>query len=345
MPTIDNLSTIDTLAGGDQVPVYDKDAGTARKASMSQMLAFFAANFASPDVDTIISSPIDGFNQQLAASTKSIWLILTPAAGLASGTITLPPKATAYDGQMVFATSSQIISSLSVLGNGAAVSGAPPNLGAGGFFALRYNKLTDTWYAVSAANTDTFVDVVVTGSIVMPEGGPIIDDTGSPMLLLQRVASAVNYLVTTSAAAGQPAQLSAAGGSTDIDIRLTPKGGGSVTSARPISTSSTLVAGASVVAGTDIIAAGDLTIGGKASFGDDVSVTADLFVSGDILGGLITTFGYDVADLPAPASSEGKHAYVTDSNAALTAGIGAIVVGGGANIVPVFCDGTNWRIG
>lgn len=46
----------------------------------------------------------------------------------------------------------------------------------------------------------------------------------------------------------------------------------------------------------------------------------------------------------ATAGAGARHA-VTDSNAALTAGIGAVVAAGGANIVPVFCDGTNWRIG
>lgn len=54
-----------------------------------------------------------------------------------------------------------------------------------------------------------------------------------------------------------------------------------------------------------------------------------------------------VASLPAAATAlTGFRAYVTDSNAAShTAGIGAIVAGGGSTVVPVFCDGTNWRIG
>lgn len=53
-----------------------------------------------------------------------------------------------------------------------------------------------------------------------------------------------------------------------------------------------------------------------------------------------------VAELPAAQSAyAGMRMAVSNSNAALTAGIGAVVAGGGANIVPVFCDGTNWRIG
>ena len=52
-----------------------------------------------------------------------------------------------------------------------------------------------------------------------------------------------------------------------------------------------------------------------------------------------------VANLPPAASSKFAKAWVTDSNATLTAGIGAIVAGGGTNVVPVCCDGANWRIG
>lgn len=55
---------------------------------------------------------------------------------------------------------------------------------------------------------------------------------------------------------------------------------------------------------------------------------------------------YTVAQLPAASTAlAGTRAAVSNSNAALTAGIGAVVAGGGSNVVPVFCDGANWRIG
>ena len=41
----------------------------------------------------------------------------------------------------------------------------------------------------------------------------------------------------------------------------------------------------------------------------------------------------------------GAKAFVTDATQTLTVGIGAAVVGGGSNKVPVVSDGTNWRIG
>ena len=56
--------------------------------------------------------------------------------------------------------------------------------------------------------------------------------------------------------------------------------------------------------------------------------------------------GVPVARLPAASAAFlGTRATVTDSNAAMTAGIGAVVAAGGANVVPVYCDGVAWRIG
>ena len=60
----------------------------------------------------------------------------------------------------------------------------------------------------------------------------------------------------------------------------------------------------------------------------------------------VKTTAVAVAALPAAATAgAGARAAVSDSNATLTAGIGAVVAAGGANVVPVFSDGTNWRIG
>jgi hypothetical protein len=50
-----------------------------------------------------------------------------------------------------------------------------------------------------------------------------------------------------------------------------------------------------------------------------------------------------VATLPAAATAgAGARAFVTDANATTFA---SVVAGGGANGVPVYSDGTNWRIG
>lgn len=53
-----------------------------------------------------------------------------------------------------------------------------------------------------------------------------------------------------------------------------------------------------------------------------------------------------VGSLPTAGTHlKGLRQLVTDSNATLATGHGNTVAGGGANICPVFCDGTNWKIG
>lgn len=49
---------------------------------------------------------------------------------------------------------------------------------------------------------------------------------------------------------------------------------------------------------------------------------------------------YLVADLPTAESA--SRAFVSDANATTFA---SVVAGGGANFVPVYADGTSWRIG
>lgn len=64
-----------------------------------------------------------------------------------------------------------------------------------------------------------------------------------------------------------------------------------------------------------------------------------------IIGGVAQLSAYTVSTLPAcSATTKGGMAYVTDATQTITAGIGATVAGSGSNVVPVFCDGTNWVI-
>ena len=56
----------------------------------------------------------------------------------------------------------------------------------------------------------------------------IDDDSGNEHIIFQETASAVNHLEITNAAAGNAPSLAAAGGDTNIDLKLTPKGSGTV---------------------------------------------------------------------------------------------------------------------
>lgn len=155
MPTINQLSAVDQVVSSDQVPIYSSENGDARKASMAVLLAFVAANLPSSGYAAALNTQravpsAAGFNALLdAGAGKSIWLILTPTIGLASGTITLPAVANCVDQQEVLVNCTQQITALTVNGNGAtAVTGAPSSLGADDFFRLRFDAGTKTWYRV-----------------------------------------------------------------------------------------------------------------------------------------------------------------------------------------------------
>lgn len=298
--TINQLSAVTSLSTGDNIVIQSAANNDARKASLSVLLAFIEAQFASPDFTVTISSPIAGFNQQLATSTTSIWLILTPAGTLATGTVTLPPVADLFDGQEVLVTSSQVITALTVAGNGATVNGAPAQLSTDGFFALRYNKLLLSWFCVSQSLGSSFANIAITDAIV--------DANGNELLAFVSTPAAVNELTITNAATGNNVAIDATGTDADIGINISAKGGGGI-----------------AIVGDSILLSGSLTTS---------AITCPS----------VETFATTVGALGS-AAIKGQRKFVTDSNAALTAGIGAVVAGGGANNVPVVADGTNWRIG
>jgi len=76
-------------------------------------------------------------------------------------------------------------------------------------------------------------------------------------------------------------------------------------------------------------------------------ISGHLTVGGDILAATgLQSSSLPVAALPAcVADLKGMRYYVTDATQTLTAGIGTVVMGGGAINVPVGCDGAKWRIG
>jgi hypothetical protein len=92
--------------------------------------------------------PTAGFNITVTSLGVDVWLLLRPAGTLATGTVTLPPAAQCNDGQVVQVTSTQIITALTVDGNGATVSGAPLTIGADGTFSLKYRQPLATWYRI-----------------------------------------------------------------------------------------------------------------------------------------------------------------------------------------------------
>lgn len=151
MPTINQLSAVDTLSGSDQAPIYSSSNGDARKVSMTVMREFMQEGItAADDKVTQYAAPLTGTTVQVTDDSDSVWLILTPAGTLAALTIKVPTLANSVDKQEILVNCTQIITSLTVDDNDATVVGAPTTLAAAnGFFTLRFDEVLSTWYRVS----------------------------------------------------------------------------------------------------------------------------------------------------------------------------------------------------
>ena len=147
MTDINQLTSVASVVDGDLIPVWSTSNGGTRKASMSAVLAY---------IQDGIDTTSDGFGTQFAAPSATgftvtvndgaIWLVLTPVAGYAAGTITLP--ATPADGDEFLCNCTQSVTTLTVDGNGNTVTGAPTTLAANDFFRLRFEGVTGVWYRV-----------------------------------------------------------------------------------------------------------------------------------------------------------------------------------------------------
>jgi hypothetical protein len=151
MPTINQLSGISQVSGGDLLPVYVSNNGDARKVSITQLLQYFQQTFASPTVSTNLYTPATGFNITVPTPvSEQQWMVIQPAGTLAAGTITLPLNTGVPDGTQVLVTTTQIITSFTLAVNGAANAyGAPTTLAANAFFTMRFYQATNSWYRVA----------------------------------------------------------------------------------------------------------------------------------------------------------------------------------------------------
>lgn len=150
MTEINRLSAASSLSNADQVPIWQSDNGDARKSSLSLLKAFINADItASDDKVTQYASPSStGFSVTLADNSYSKWLILTPTATFADGTLVLPAFANCVDRQEILVNTTQEVTTLTITPNGSTVTGAPTTLAANAYFRLRFDAVNSTWYRV-----------------------------------------------------------------------------------------------------------------------------------------------------------------------------------------------------
>lgn len=152
MPTINRLSAIDALAGGDQLPVYDTSNGDARRASLSLLDSYLSSSltsyFASKVLKQTASVTATGQTVQVNDDSDHVWLIIKPSANYAAGTLKMPAVGNCVDGQEVIVHSTKTFTAFTVDGNGASLFGCTFGTGyaAGTRHVFRFNATDTTWY-------------------------------------------------------------------------------------------------------------------------------------------------------------------------------------------------------
>jgi hypothetical protein len=241
MPTINQLSPISQVSGGDQLPIYVPNNGDARKVSINQLLQYFQQTFASPTLSTNLYVPGTGFNITVPTPVSNDqWMLLQPAGTLATGTITLPLNTGVPDGTTVLITTTQEITSLTIALNGAsAIFGGVTSLAAGTATAIRFYQPTNSWYQINAETVyaagiqawlatpssanlrAAMTDETGTGSLVFatsptlvtptlgtPQSGTLTNCTGLPIATgVSGLASNVATFLTTPSSANLAAVL------------------------------------------------------------------------------------------------------------------------------------------
>ena len=147
MTSINKLSALDTLTGGDLLAVWATSQGDTRKASLTTLVAYLQGALSLPGtLSTQYAAPsANGFTVTVADGNT--WLLLTPTGTFAAGSLILPSSAA--DKSEISVNCTQIITTFNVSAGGTTVTGAPTTLAAKDFFTLRFDQVTNGWYRVA----------------------------------------------------------------------------------------------------------------------------------------------------------------------------------------------------
>lgn len=141
----------DEATGADLLRVWAQRYGGEVAMSLTELQDWLGLSAASGVValtSQYASPNATGFN--VLVLQPSTWLIMTPTAGFAAGTITFPLSSQVIDKSEILVTTTQQVTSATFDGNGAsAVVGAPSSLAAADSVRFRYDAQGFTWYRVS----------------------------------------------------------------------------------------------------------------------------------------------------------------------------------------------------
>ncbi|TNE61198.1 MAG: hypothetical protein EP341_00845 [Sphingomonadales bacterium] len=133
------------LSGSDQLRLWSQKYGGDVAITLTILKAWLDANDTSQALTAQYEAPTaTGFSATITA--VNTWLILTPSAGYAAGTIVLP---TGTHGAEILVNCTQAVTALTVTpASGDSVVGAPTALTANQSFRLKYDGVLDRWYNV-----------------------------------------------------------------------------------------------------------------------------------------------------------------------------------------------------
>lgn len=147
MPTINELTSLSQVIATDQVPLYSATNDDARKASILLLKNYFQDGLVENTFTTQYSAPsATGFSVSITDGSENIWLILTPVAGYAAGTIVFPAVANCVDRQEIIITVTQNVTAITYDGNGATVVNGAAGLTANTSVRFKYDIVMLTWY-------------------------------------------------------------------------------------------------------------------------------------------------------------------------------------------------------
>lgn len=143
-----------TIALSSSIPFSDPSSGFDMRGSVSDLLALLTPSTGLDGFVTQRFAPsASGYSAALsapAAGIPGVWALITPIAGYAAMTLTLP---VGTDGLEVLVSCTQSVTTLTTTGAlvGVAnqpVNGAPTTLAANATFRLRFDGINNAWYRV-----------------------------------------------------------------------------------------------------------------------------------------------------------------------------------------------------
>lgn len=145
------LNITDKIGDSDSVVIWSANNQDYRGAPVELLIEKIQESIKKvdyPPINIQHFNPNTDFTLDIENHEVGTYLILNPSVSITTGSIKLPERYDVTDGQVVLVASSKVITGFSIDGNNALVIGGPTTLAAGGFFKLKYDKLSNTWYRV-----------------------------------------------------------------------------------------------------------------------------------------------------------------------------------------------------